>query len=215
MGQVSLPTVDDLKAAMNLIDYIRDTCDEGLVFRPIDLQRLIVVAYGDCSFCNCPDLMSQMGALVVVTTSEALNGEAQGNVVDWRSCRTKRQVRATLAGEANAADHASDRGFWVASALTEILTGKSALDLKDDERIPTFPVTDCKSLFDALQKENPQVEDKRTLIDLLRLARTVSSDAVRWVPTEYMWADGLTKRDKHLRRRFLEWLGNIRVRLKE
>ena len=40
-------------------------------------------------------------------------------------------------------------------------------------------------------------------------------DAVRWMPTEYMWADGLTKRDKHLRRRFLEWLGNVKVRLKE
>ena len=69
--------------------------------------------------------------------------------------------------------------------------------------------------IDALHKENPQVEDKRTLIDLLRLARTVSSDAVRWVPTEFMWADGLTKRDKHLRRRFLEWLGNVTIRLKE
>ena len=121
----------------------------------------------------------------------------------------------TLGGEANAADHASDRGYWISSALTEMLKGKSALDLKDDDRLPTFAVTDCKSLYDALQKENPQVEDKRTLIDLLRLARTMSSDAVRWVPTEYMWADGLTKRDKHLRRRFLEWLGNIIIRLKE
>ena len=156
-----------------------------------------------------------MGALVVITTVDALNGEAAGNVVDWRSCRTKRQVRATLGGEANAAHRASGRGYWISSALTEMLKGKSALDLKDDERSPTFAVTDCKSLFDALQKESPQVEDKLTLIDFLRLARTISCDAVRWVPTEYMWAAGLTKRDKHLRRRFLEWLGNVTVRLKE
>ena len=92
LGQVSKPTVDDLKAAMDLIEYFRDTCDDGIILRPLDMQRLIVVAYGDCSFGNCEDLRSQMGALVVVTTAEALNGEAPGNVVDWRSCRTTRSA---------------------------------------------------------------------------------------------------------------------------
>ena len=55
LGQVSKPTVEDLKNAMDLIEYLRDTQHEGLTFRPIDPTRLIVVAYGDCSFGNCPD----------------------------------------------------------------------------------------------------------------------------------------------------------------
>ena len=90
-------------------------------------------------------------------------------------------------------------------ALTELLTGKSALDLKDDECIPTPLGTDCKLLFDALQKEIQQVEDKRTLIDFARLDRTVSS--------ENMWADRLTKRDTHLRRRFPDGLRDLKVLL--
>ena len=32
---------------------------------------------------------------------------------------------------------------------------------------------------------------------------------------KYMWADGLTKREKILRRHFLEWLSNVKFRLKE
>ena len=96
----------------------------------------------------------------------------------------------------------------------EMLERTSALDLKDDERLTTLVDADCESPYDAMKKENPHVEDKRTL-DLLRLARTISSDAVKWVPTEYMSADGFTKCDKHLRRRFIEWLDNSTTRLTE
>ena len=78
------------------------------------------------------------------------------------------------------------------------------------------PVTDAKSLYDAVQAMNPTVDDKRTLLDILSLSSTVGASGLRWVPGSLMWADGLTKRgDKALRARFSAWLQSPTVRLRD
>lgn len=57
--------------------------------------------------------------------------------------------------------------------------------------------TDCKSLFDHLvSPSSPQaVEDCTTSIDICIIKESVKTFAanVRWVPTDRMIADGLTK----------------------
>ena len=58
-------------------------------------------------------------------------------------------------------------------------------------------VTDCKSLYDHLAAVSSptSVEDRRTSIDIVILRQSMSrlSASIRWVPTNRMLADSLTK----------------------
>ena len=63
--------------------------------------------------------------------------------------------------------------------------------------VPITGVTDCKSLFDALNTPTSpgKIEDKRVAIDLAIVRQSMSRCGlqVRWCPTQLMIADGLTK----------------------
>ena len=125
--------------------------------------------------------------------------------MDFRSCRTKRVVRSTLAGEAQAADGSIDHGYYVAAFMSEALSSDPATSGRTPH-IPVYSVTDCRSLWDCVQKEAPTCEEKRTMIDVMSIRQTIPKDGMKWVPTEYQMSDGLTKIDDHLRDKFAAWL---------
>ena len=57
-------------------------------------------------------------------------------------------------------------------------------------------VTDCKSLYDHLiAQSSPTLEDRRTSIDIVILRDSISrmKAHIRWIPTDRMLADSLTK----------------------
>ena len=122
-------------------------------------------------------------------------------------------MRNTLAGEASAADSASDHGYFCACFFSELLYGESVLDGKC--YIPMYNITDCKSLYDAVQKDNPTVSEKRTLIDILSLKQHLSDGGLRWVLTDKQVADGFTKDTLDLRRFLTAWCNNATVQLHE
>ena len=76
-------------------------------------------------------------------------------------------------------------------------------------------VTDAKSLYDCVVAENPNVADKRSLVNVRSIQQTVSPKEMHWVPTRLMWADGLTKLDSSLLLRFAEWLADPFVQLRD
>ena len=133
-----------------------------------------------------------------------------------RSARTKRKVRSTLAGEAEACDSATDSGYYLSVYTYDIITGtratrrSSVLDLS----IPLYAVTDCKSLYDVVQKVQPQLEEKRTAIDVASIKETLHRDHLKWVPSDHMLADSLTKIDKKLREKLTEFLRRPYIALK-
>ena len=73
------------------------------------------MAYGDSGWANAPELKSQTGCLIVLTTKYCLEGKVTASYADHQSQRTQRVVRSTLSGEAIAADNAVDRGIYVAT----------------------------------------------------------------------------------------------------
>eukprot|EP00439_Symbiodinium_sp_Y106_P083391 s216_g23.t1 len=77
--------------------------------------------------------------------------------------------------------------------LGEIVFGESAL--KGTTRFDNIQVSDAKSLYDTVVAENPSVSDKRSLINIRSIQQSVKPKDFRWVPTEHMVADGLTKLD--------------------
>ena len=92
----------------------------------------------------------------------------------------------------------------VRGIFAEILYDNVDLRDVDPQVMPIVPLTDCKSLYDNLQKEGaPKApSEKRLALDLAAIRQMIaaepreSSDAawpVWWIPTTMMAADGLTK----------------------
>jgi len=205
--------IDDLKRLYRLMSYVKATSDVGITLKPIKLcSETIVVSYGDCSWANAEGMKSQEGIIVVLSSSDCLEGQSRCIPMDWKTCRTPRVVRSTLAGEAYAADDAIDRAHHVNATLTEILTGDSILN--------TGPIlkhahaTDCRSLFDSVISSNPNTEEKRVLLTIRAIQEALDSKMMRWVPTDKMIADILTKDSDNLRWSFLPWMKDPTCQLK-
>ena len=64
-----------------------------------------------------------------------------------------------------------------AAHLSELPYDQSALDRYSS--IPLHVVIDCRSLYDACQKDTPKIEEKRTLIDVLNLRLNLRKDGLR------------------------------------
>ena len=167
------------------------------------------MTYGDCSWANAQDYKSQEGLLVCLTTPGALQGPTDAVMLDWKSPRTPRVVRSTLAGEACAADDAIDRGVYVNQCLCELIFGANASPLSNPQYLRHLHATDCKSLFEATIAANFQTEEKRVGLTIRSIPETIAPTDMRWVPTGAMHADGLTKVADWLRSQFLDWILGI------
>ncbi len=196
-------TIAELKNLYKLMAYLKATDESGIVLRGLPLNE-------DCSDCSCANaqgLKSQEGIVVVLTTPSSLDGHVQCMMVDWKTTRTPRVVRSTIAGEAYAADDAIDRASLANAILTEMITGDPTL--KTGPLLKHAHATDCRSLYDAVISANPNTEEKRVLLTV----RAIDQEAIdvklfRWVPTGYMVADVLTKESEQLRWAFLAWMKN-------
>ena len=128
-------------------------------------------------------------------------------------------LRSTIGVEANAADLATDHIHYSMAILSEMLIRE--VFRKKMPSVFYVVATDSKNLWDATQKENPTVTEKRVLLDILAIKEQLSGGVIgnilrfKWVPTHEQMADGLTKMDIALRQRFLEWIRNPQVRLKD
>ena len=63
------------------------------------------------------------------------------------------------------------------------------------KQIPFSMGTDCKSLYDVCTKNGSMPEEKRVALDLLDLRESVEElgDQIRWIPTDHMLVDCMTK----------------------
>ena len=212
-----------LKAMYDCIDYVKDTAQDGLVFRGVALNyATVIVGYSDSSWANAPGGKSQMGVIVVVTSPECQEVTTKATLLDWRSSRSPRVTRSTLASEANAMDDGVDRSTFLNAFLSELVcTGSvsekpsGSLNQLQVGTLKQLQVTDCKSLYDAVISENPSLEEKRTLISVRSIQDFISPQQMHWVPTDLMFADVLTKHSTILRETFRKWMKFPIVKLKE
>lgn len=209
-GQETGPA--DLKMLYDCIDMVKATMDLGLTYLPIPMDKAtFIVAYADSSWANAPGYKSQMGCLVLVTTPDCLVATTPATIIDWRSGRSPRVTRSTLASEANAMDDCVDRAAYANHFLSELLYDFSPR--APSRRLRQLQVTDCQSLYDAVISPNPVLTEKRTIIQIRSIQEFVKPEDLRWTPTGVMWADALTKVDLLLLANFQEWLQNPQVTL--
>ncbi|CAE7664233.1 GIP [Symbiodinium sp. CCMP2592] len=180
-------TVADLKEVNGVLRYVKATSDATVKIVPIELSKLVFVAYGDSGFANAPNSKSQGGLVIVATDKEVLHQVRPASLLEWKSYRHQRVLRSTLAAEASALDRTFDHACFMAMVYSEM------------------------SLWDAVHRLTTAFTEKRVEIDVAALRQTCK--ALRWVPTEMMHADAMTKRSRALRDAFRLWMSDPTVTL--
>ena len=193
------PRIGNLRQANNIVRRARQHSDLSLSFRPIPIEKLTLCCHSDAAFANVGN-HTQAGYVVAFVDQDLNSGKmATWNPAVWKSYRLSRAVSSTLAAESQALSVATGTVEWLLLLLAETLDG--AFDVRSSRdvlsRRPPIVVTDCKSLYDHLTSPSSptNVEDRRTSIDITIIKESVRSCGahVRWVPTNRMLADGLTK----------------------
>ena len=127
---------------------------------------------------------------------------------------SKRRCSSTLASEALALDQALGELEWLQIMFRDVVYNdvnrsnwqQSILPfqavLRDDcelrSRLEQCTITDAKSLFDAITKDNPASrQDRRTATEIAIILESIrkSHSVTRWTPHPKMIADVLTKDD--------------------
>ncbi len=201
----SAATTADLKGLYSAIDYLKETSRCGILLQDVPLNKdTVVIGYSDASWANARRSGSQIGTVVGLTTSMALSEPSKVSLTDWKSARSPRVCRSTLAAEASAGDELSDRASFVNAFISELV--HLVPSHRVGNRLSYIQCTDAKSLYDSIVNESPSMADKRTLISVRTIQESVDATQIRWVPTRFQFADGLTKVDDKLRMAFNRWL---------
>ena len=139
------------------------------------------------------------GYFVLIANAGILEDkEVRANVLYFHSGQTKRVCRSTLAAEASHLAEGVETGDWLAVLLEEALVGD--IDLQRwpeivDARKRVY-VTDAKSVFDYLAKDNANTSsDKRMAIEGALLRETIRrpNAFTPWIDGLQNFADVLTK----------------------
>lgn len=178
-------------------------------------SNTIVVSYADSSWANAEGFASQHGSLVLFSDARVTEQVRQGTLVDWKSGRSSRVCRSTLAAEAVAADASVDRSVYLNYMLCELIQQKPAFQIPTTDLLRSLHVTDCKSLFDCISSMNPNTSEKRVIIDIRSIQQHCGRQEIHWVPTHLMFCDCLTKISKNLMETFQRWLQKPWIQLRD
>ncbi|CAE8594596.1 unnamed protein product, partial [Polarella glacialis] len=173
------------------------------------------------------EVYSQIGYTMFLATNDVKSEKGgRANLIDWRSHGCPRVCRSTFAAETMACAEALEAAIAMRGMLLEIL--HPGLDLRDVDAamLPIECITDCKSLYDTMHKDGvaKAPSEKRLMLDLsaireMLMEEVVSDDLlatggmpIRWIPTEYMLADGMTKVMKNERLLAVLRTGQLKLR---
>ena len=172
-------TIHDLRNLAETLDHAKNTADMGMIIQDVPLDKSsILLTYTDASWANAGHSSSQLGILVMVTTPDALNTKTKAAILGWRSSRSPRVCRSTLAAEACAADEGSDRSDYLNLMLSELFYNEPAHLVGC--RLDRLHATDAKSLYDALISINPNVSEKRVLVNIRAIQQCLTK-LVEWL----------------------------------
>ena len=194
------PTVLDALAANQAVRRAKQHADQEIRFCSIDPKHLSIMCHSDAAFGNAKAGATQAGYMVSFTHSSMDEGkQCPWSPVFWKSARLPRVVSSTLSAEAQSMALATSMCEWIALLLSEALDGPryvhSCWNHKAHHR-KILVATDCKSLYDhLLSQSSPTLDDRRTSIDIVIIRDSLQRLGVslRWLPTNRMLADSLTK----------------------
>ena len=193
------PCIRNLRDANNAVRRARQHKQLSITFPSISPSQLTICCHSDAAWANV-GTHTQAGYVIAFTSSDLHHGrEAPWVPVVWKSYRLARAVSSTLAGESQAMSVASGTVEWLSLLVSEALDGPTPLrEVRSvlSRRRPLL-ATDCKSLYDHLvgPSSPTAIDDRRTSIDVVIIRESLHNlqGSIRWLPTDRMLADGLTK----------------------
>ena len=192
------PTVQDLLRPNKVIRTAK-VIESKIKMRSIPVEHLRFMGVHDAAHANLEGGASLQCHLILAVHASITNGRVPVSVLSWQSKKIKRVVRSSLAAETCSMSTCQEHLDWMRTMWEQ--TTRSEFVLENYEQFltarPSIPVTDCKSLFDAIHKEGaaPASTDKRLAIELAIVkAKAVSGEIdLRWIDERYQIAGCLTK----------------------
>ena len=138
-----------------------------------------------------------MGYLSFIGTDSIMDRDVARHtmaLVDWASTKIKRVVKSTLAAEAASFSFGYDKAVYLRAILGELENGPR-IEWEDHlADVPQLSSTDCRSLYDLLEKDTGMPQEKRVALDVYDVRQYLAGgDEKEWLPTGMMMADVLTK----------------------
>ena len=193
------PTIGDAIAANQAIRRAKQHAEQVIRFCPIKPESLALMCHSDAAFANAKAGATQAGYVISFVHKDINEGkDCCWSPAFWKSARLPRVVSSTLSAEAQSMSTASSMLEWANLLLSEAIDGprlSQSLWSSLGNRL-TLLVTDCKSLYDHLMSPSaPSLDDRRTAIDIVILRDSIQrmKATLRWIPTDRMLADALTK----------------------
>jgi hypothetical protein len=154
-----------------------------------------LAAIADASFMQQLGEGSQCAYCIMIAPTTLYEGKEVTHLIDWNSGKIHRKVGSTLAAEAHGASRAYDRAMYARAMIYEIESGRISNWTEQCKTIPFCLGTDCKSLYDVCMKEGSIPQERRVALDLLDVKEGIErmNDQIRWVPTDHMLVDCMTK----------------------
>ena len=206
--------ISDLKRLHETLKYAKETASSGITFPAIPVNKAsVILTFADSSWANAAKHSSQFGVMVVLCPPQVTEAISHCHVLDWKSGRSSRICRSTLAAEACAADEGNDRACYINMVMTELLHQQPAY--KGEMRLRALHATDAKSLYDALVAENLSLTEKRATMNIRSIQQVLTPAQIHWLPTTLMVADGLTKHDLKLQDSLRQWCNMPKVQLRD
>ena len=191
-------TVADLLTANKVLAEAKQH-KVSLMVLPIAPEEVTFCAFSDASFASNRQYSAHQGTLIFVTTPKLLdNQKSVVAPIAWASKKVPRVVRSTLGAEAAALSNTVDRLMWLrimwAWVRNPQCTWQKPEEALNGENTSAL-VTDCKSAYDLLTRTAlPQCAEHRTTIECLLIRERLKENCrVRWVCSQAMLADCLTK----------------------
>ena len=197
-SNVTRAKVEDLIQA-NKVLYEAKVNKVALMVLPIEPTRVTFCAFSDASFMSNKSLHAHQGTIIFVTTPELLgNQKAVVAPIAWTSKKVPRVVRSTLSAEAAALSNSVDRLLWIRMMWAWISNPNCEWSNPEqvlESQTRSAVVTDYRSMYDILTRTAvPSCSEHRTTIECLLIRERLKANCdVRWVSSQAMLADCLTK----------------------
>ena len=201
-GQITKATVNTVQECNKLLRFAKEHNDVSLYYNPIGHpSELQLLCFFDAGFTARSDGSSQGGYILMFVNRQLLTSGEDGeyHVLDWRSFRTPRVTRSSLAAEAQAGGQAVDSIDFTCRYWHYIMNPDLKLKdlLKASSTLTPIMVTDAKALYDSYHREgvSSSVVDKRVSLEIRVMKEMLEelNGQLRWMSSERQIADGLTK----------------------
>ena len=201
-GQITKATVQTMHECNQLLRFSKNNKDVGLLYNyighPSELQ---LVTFFDAGFASRTDGNSQGGYISTLMNKKLVTSPEEGeyHVVNWRSFRTPRVARSSLAAEAQSGGQAADAVDFTCRYWEHLMDPKVTLKnlIQMPSSLKPILVTDAKALYDSFHREgiNSSVIDKRVSLEIRVMKERVTelNGSLRWMSSDRQIADGLTK----------------------